>query len=56
MEALPKLLCELGMDDTQPTEPKMMIPERQAKLMEILEESGGLDMLKDWLEEEACKA
>ena len=34
----------------------MTIPERQAKLMEILEEGGGLDMLKDWPEEEARKA
>ena len=54
-EASPELLRELGMDDTQPKEPKMTIPERQTKLMEILE-NGGLDMLKDWPEEEACKA
>ena len=54
-EASPELLRELGMDD-KPKEPKMMIPERQAKLMEILEENGGLDMLKDWPEEEARKA
>ena len=53
---MPELLCKLGMDDTQPKEPKMMIPERQAKLMEILEDNGGLDMLKDWPKEEACKA
>ena len=55
-EALPELLRKLGMDDTQPKEPKMMIPERQTKLMEILEENGGLDMLNDWPEEEARKA
>ena len=54
-EASPELLRELGMDD-KPKEPKMTIPERQAKLMEILEENGGLDMLKDWPEEEARKA
>ena len=54
-EASPKLLRELGMDD-KPKEPKMTIPERQVKLMEILEENGGLDMLKDWPEEEAHKA
>ena len=55
-EASPELLRELGMDDTQPKEPKMTIPERQTKLMEILEENGGLDMLKDWPKEEARKA
>ena len=44
------------MDDTRPKEPKMIIPERQAKLMEILEENNGLDMLKDWPEEEASRA
>ena len=55
-EASPELLRELGMEETQPKEPKMTIPERQAKLMEILEENGGLDMLKDWPEEEARKA
>ena len=42
--------------DDKPKEPKMTIPERQVKLMEILEENSGLDMLKDWLEEEAHKA
>ena len=42
--------------DDKPKEPKMTIPERQAKLMEILEENGGLDMLKDWPKEEAHKA
>ena len=55
-EASPELLRELGMEDMKPKEPKLMIPERQAKLMEILEENGGLDMLKDWPEEEARKA
>ena len=45
-KASPELLQELGMDD-KPKELKMTIPERQAKLMEILEENGGLDMLKD---------
>ena len=44
------------MDDTQPKEPNMTIPERQVKLMEILEENGGLDMLKHWPKEEASKA
>ena len=53
-EASPELLQELGMEDKL-KEPKMTIPERQAKLMEILEENGGLDMLKDWPEEEASK-
>ena len=56
VEALPDLLRELGMKDTKPKEPKLMIPEREAKLMEILEENGGLDILKDWSEEEARKA
>ena len=55
-EASPELLRDLGMEETQPKEPKMTIPERQAKLMEILEENGGLDMLKDWPKEEASKA
>ena len=55
VEASPKLLRELGMDD-KPKEPKMTIPERQVKLMEILEENSRLDMLKDWPEEEAHKA
>ena len=31
-EASPELLRELGMDDTQPKEPKMMIPERTGKI------------------------
>ena len=42
--------------DDKPKEPKMTIPERQAKLMEILEGSSGFDMLKDWPEKEARKA
>ena len=54
-EASPELLREMGMED-KPKEPKMTIPERQAKLMEILEENGGLDMLKEWPEEEAKKS
>ena len=35
---------------------KMSIPERQAELMKILEKDGGLDMLKDWPEEDARRA
>ena len=37
-------------------EPKMTIPERQAELIKILEKDGGLDMLKDWPEDDARRA
>ena len=51
-EALPELLRQLGMED-RAKEPKMTIPERQAELIKILEKDGGLDMLKDWPEDDA---
>ena len=51
-EALPKLLRQLGMED-RAKELKMTIPERQAELIKILEKGGGLDMLKDWPEDDA---
>ena len=54
-EALPELLHQLGMED-RAREPKMTIPERQAELIKILEEGRGLDMLKDWPEDDARQA
>ena len=51
-EASPELLRQLGMED-RAKEPKMTIPERQAELTKILEKDGGLDMLKDWPEDDA---
>ena len=54
-EALPKLLRQLGMED-RAREPKMTIPERQVELIKILEKGGGLDMLKDWPEDDARRA
>ena len=51
-EASPELLRQLGMED-RAKEPKMTIPERQAELIKILEKDGGLDMLKDWPEDDA---
>ena len=54
-EASPKLLRQLGMED-RAKEPKMTIPERQAELIKILEKDGGLDMLKDWPEDDARRA
>ena len=54
-EASPELLCQLGMED-RAKEPKMTIPERQAELIKILEKGGGLDMLKDWPEDDARRA
>ena len=54
-EASPELLCQLGMED-RAKEPKMTIPERQAELIKILEKGRGLDMLKDWPEDDARQA
>ena len=54
-EASPELLCQLGMED-RAKEPKMTIPERQAELIKILEKGGGLNMLKDWPEDDARRA
>ena len=54
-EASPELLCQLGMED-RAKEPKMTIPERQAELIKILEKDRGLDMLKDWPEDDARRA
>ena len=55
-EASPKLMKELDLDEDKPREPKLMIPEWQAHLMEILERNGDLTMLEDWLEEDAKRA
>ena len=54
-EASPELLRQLGMED-RAKEPKMTIPERQAELIKILEKDRGLDMLKDWPEDDARRA
>ena len=54
-EASPELRRQLGMED-RAKEPKMTIPERQAELIKILEKDGGLDMLKDWPEDDARRA
>ena len=54
-DASPELLRQLGMED-RAKEPKMTIPERQAELIKILEKDGGLDMLKDWPEDDARQA
>ena len=51
----PELLRQLGMED-RAKEPKMTIPERQVELIKILEKDGGLDMLKDWPEDDARRA
>ena len=52
----PELMKELGLDEDKLKEPKLMIPERQACLMEILEKNGDLTMLEDWPEEDAKRA
>ena len=44
------------MEEDKPKEPKLMIPEWQACLMEILEKNGDLTMLEDWPEEDAKRA
>ena len=55
-KALPELMKELGLEEDKPKEPKVMIPEQQACLMEILEKNGDLTVLEDWLEEDAKRA
>ena len=55
-EASPKLMKELGLEEDKPKEPKLMILELQACLMEILEKNGDLTMLEDWPEEDAKRA
>ena len=55
-EASPELMKELGLEEDKLKEPKLMIPEWQAHLMEILEKNGDLTMLEDWLEEDAKRA
>ena len=54
-EALPELM-ELGLEEDKPKEPKLMILEQQAHLMEILEKKGDLTMLEDWPDEDAKRA
>ena len=53
-EVMPEFMKKLSKDDTDTNEkeksPKLMIPERQQLLIEILERDGRLDMLKDWPE------
>ena len=53
---LPELMKELDLEEDKPKEPKLMIPEWQACLMEILEQNGDLMMLEDWPEEDAKRA
>ena len=55
-KASPELMKELDLDEDKPREPKLMIPEWQARLMEILEKNGDLTMLEDWPEEDAKRA
>ena len=55
-EASPKLMKELDLDEDKPKEPKLMIPEQQAHLMEILKKNGDLMMLEEWPEEDAKRA
>ena len=47
---------ELGLEEDKLKEPKLMILEQQAHLMEILEKNGDLTMLEDWPEEDAMWA
>ena len=53
----PEFMKKLSEDDANANEKekslKLMIPERQQLLIEILEWDSGLDMLKDWPEKEA---
>ena len=46
-ELSPKLLQELNKDEEEPTK-KLTMEERQELLMQVLQERGGLDMLKKW--------
>ena len=55
-EALPELMKELDLEEDKLKEPKLMIPEWQAHLMEILEQNGDLLMLEDSPEEDAKRA
>ena len=55
-EASPELMKELDLDEDKLKEPKLMILEWQARLMEILEKNEDLTMLEDWLEEDAKRA
>ena len=59
-KVMPEFMKKLSEDDAETDEkeksPKLMIPERQHLLIEILERDGGLDMLKDWPEKEALDA
>ena len=59
-EVTPEFMKKLSEDDANTDEkeksPKLMIPEWQQLLIEILERDGGLDMLKDWPEKEALDA
>ena len=55
-EASPELMKELDLDKDKQREPKLMIPEWQAHLIEILEKNGNLMMLEHWLEEDAKRA
>ena len=50
LEFMKKLSEDNADTDEKEKSPKLMIPERQQLLIEILEWDGGLDMLKDWLE------
>ena len=53
LEFMNKLSEDDADTDEKEKSPKLMIPEWQQLLIEILEWDGGLDMLKDWLEKEA---
>ena len=55
-EPLPEFLRKLNEDEPEQDSPKMTVAEHQAHLMEILEEKGGLNMLKSWPEKEATQA
>ena len=55
-EASPELMKELGLEVDKLKEPKLMIQEWQARLMEIMEKNGDLTMLEDWPEEDVKRA
>ena len=59
-EVTPEFMKKLSEDDANTNgkekSPKLMIPEQQQLLIEILERDSGLDMLKDWLEKEVLNA
>ena len=46
-EPSPELLQELNKDEEEPTK-KLTTNKRQELLMQVLQEKGGLDMLKKW--------